>query len=944
MDDVTGQGFLLSPQQQRLWRLQEGAEATLYRARGALRIEGELDRDALRRALQDLVSRHEILRTAFQAVPGMDLPLQVVLDPAPLSWRETDLSGLDEGRRESGVAESLRASGPELDLDRGVVLLVTLVRMAPREHLLLLELPALCADPATFENLTLEIAAAYARARGLEPVEEEGEEPPMQYADLADWQNQLLESAESGEPLDRWREYWNEREIAAQLDIPLPFEEAAGPAEPFEPEAVPVPLSLELVTGIENLLREWEVPVALFVLTAWQILLRKSTGRPGVLVGVLHDGRRYEELRSALGPLARFLPVHVHLMDTLTPREVAALTREADEEVARRQERFSWAHLPGGGPRPPFFPVCFEAGGVTREYAFDGIRFSIDRRQGVLDRFKLALACTQRRGVYEIELRYDPRRFRRESAELLADRFQALLREIVEWPAAPLRDLEGLGRRERALLERFRHSDAPAAAAPGEGTIHRSFAAQAGRTPDRPAVWHAGSHLTYAELDARANQLAHYLIAAGIGLETPVAICLERSAEMVVAILGILKAGGAWVPLDPTHPPERMAHVLEDAGVPVLLTVEALLPSLPPENRAGVRVILLDREAEAIARRPGSSPEVEVPADALAYTIYTSGSTGRPKGVMVQHRSAVNLLAALEAAALGAAGPAPLRASLNAPLAFDASVQQLVLLLAGHTLFIVPEEVRTDGAALLGFLRDHALDLFDCTPSQLRILLAGGLLTAAGPVPRVVLVAGEPIDGPMWSALAQSGRTVFFNVYGPTECTVDATAHRIGTPPDGVIGRPLAGYEAGVLDAALRPVPFGAPGELAVGGAGLARGYRGRPDLTAERFVPDPSGARPGARIYRTGDLARFLPSATWSSWAGSTIRSRSAAIASSRGRSSPSCWSTRGCGRRPSSSARPAKGPCWRPICSRPARRPPGSMARRRTFTPSCAAGSRST
>jgi amino acid adenylation domain-containing protein/non-ribosomal peptide synthase protein (TIGR01720 family) len=861
MDDVTGQGFLLSPQQRRLWLLQQGGAATVYRAQGAVRIEGELNREALREALREVVSRHEILRTAFRVVPGMELPLQVILDPEPLPLRELDLSGLDTARREAGIADLFPAGRPGLDLDRGVVLLVSLVRLAPREHLLLLELPALCADPATFENLTAEVAAAYARACGLDPVEDEA--APMQYADLADWQNQLLESDDSAEHLDRWREYWREREIAAHLGASLPFErEEAGPTpEPFEPAALPVPLPLDLVEGIEGLLREWEVTVPLFVLAAWQILLRKSTGRPDVLVGVLHDGRRYEELRSALGPLARFLPVHVHLPDTLTPREVATLTREADEEVARRQERFSWAHLQGNVPRPPFFPVCFEAGEATREHAFAGIRFSIDRRQGVLDRFKLALACTQRRGVYELELRYDPRRFRRESAELLADRFQALLREIVEWPEAPLRELEGLGRRERALLERFRHSDAAAAAEPRQGAIHRLFAAQAGRTPDRPAVWHAGSHLTYAELDARANRLAHHLITAGIGLETPVAICLERSAEMVVAILGILKAGGAWVPLDPTHPPERMAHVLEDAGVPVLLTTEALLGSLPPENRAGVRVILLDREAEAIARRPGSDPEAEVPADALAYAIYTSGSTGRPKGVMVQHRSAVNLLAALETAALGAAGPPPLRASLNAPLAFDASVQQLVLLLAGHTLFVVPEEVRTDGTALLRFLRDHALDLFDCTPSQLRILLAGGLLAAAGPVPRVVLVAGEPIDGPTWSALAQSGRTVFFNVYGPTECTVDATAHRIGTPPAGVIGRPLAGYEASVLDAALRPVPLGAPGELAVGGAGLARGYRGRPDLTAERFVPDPSGARPGARVYRTGDLARFLPS-----------------------------------------------------------------------------------
>ncbi len=843
LDTAELQGFLLSPQQQRLWRLQGDEGVGAFRGQCALRLTGEVDREALSRSLDEAAARHEILRTAFRSMPGMELPLQVILDPAPVRLDELDRSAFEEADPEAFDRAALA---------RGDVFRARLVHVAPDEHLLVLDLPALCADLASLEALGAEIAAAYAGSPAAPDAE-----PPMQYADVADWQNQLLDAEEGAEHLDRWREHWREREIPALLDLRLPLEEPIGEeGGSFAPAEIPVPLPAGLADALARLAGEWEAPLPLVLLAAWQILLRRSTGRPDVLVGVLHDGRRYEELRTAVGPLARFLPIHVHLPETLTVHEAVELACAADEEASRRQERFSWAHLPGRDGVPAtrsFFPAGFEAWEAPPVH---GAKVSLARRSGVLDRYKLELASVLRGGELEIELRYDPARFRRESVEILAERFRTLLASVAACPEAPIQALDVIGEGEVRRLEGFAvfaAVDAPAG--DRSGTIHGLFEQQARRTPDRPAVWHDGSALTYVELDERANRLARRLIGLGVRLETPVAICFERSAVMVVAIFGILKAGGTWVPLDPTHPPERMAFVLDSVRAPLLLTTSSLRATVPAGE---TQVVCLDEET--LDDQPSTSPDIDVPEGAAAYAIYTSGSTGRPKGVMVEHRAAVNLLVGLEASVLPEGSP--LKASLNAPLAFDASVQQLVLLLAGHTLYVVPEEVRTDGAALVGFLQAQELDLFDCTPSQLRILLAGGLLSAAGSVPKAVLVAGEPIDEPTWAALAGSERTAFYNIYGPTECTVDATAHRIGTPPAGSIGRPLAGYEVRLLDSGLLPVPIGAPGELVIGGAGLARGYAGRPDLTAERFVPDPSlSGKPGARLYRTGDLARFDPS-----------------------------------------------------------------------------------
>ncbi|HEX2093652.1 MAG TPA: non-ribosomal peptide synthetase, partial [Longimicrobiaceae bacterium] len=388
--------------------------------------------------------------------------------------------------------------------------------------------------------------------------------------------------------------------------------------------------------------------------------------------------------------------------------------------------------------------------------------------------------------------------------------------------------------------------------------VHRAFEAQARRTPERPAVVYAGRSLSYAELDARASRLAHHLRARGVGPESRVGLCLERGTGMLVGVLGILKAGGAYIPLDPTHPAGRLAHLVAESGIGTLVSGAGLRERLPfPAER----VVDLDADRERISRESPAPPEGGAGPGNAAYVIHTSGSTGRPKGVAVPHAAVLQLAAALEEAVYR--GREGLRVSLNAPLVFDGSVKQWIQLLRGHTLHVVPERERTRPEHLLAWIRDSRVEVLDCTPTVLRGLLAAGLGERGRHAPALILSGGEALDPATWTALAALPGTRTCNLYGPTEFTVDATAGWVHESPEPTLGRPLAGTGLCLLDAGLAPVPDGESGEIYLAGERLARGYLGRPDLTAERFLPDPFAPAPGGRMYRTGDLARRAPDGT---------------------------------------------------------------------------------
>ncbi|HEU0078066.1 MAG TPA: amino acid adenylation domain-containing protein, partial [Longimicrobiaceae bacterium] len=469
-------------------------------------------------------------------------------------------------------------------------------------------------------------------------------------------------------------------------------------------------------------------------------------------------------------------------------------------------------------------------------------------------KFDLMLSMEEDAGGFSGAWEYDPGLLEAATVRRMGAHFERLLLGALEEPGTPVGALPLLSTAEASqLLDGFGRTDPADAPDAPDAPLHRLFEEQAARTPGAAAVVFRDESLTFAELDRRASQLARALRERGVGPESRVAVCMERGTGMIVSVLAAWKAGGAYVPLDPAAPPGRIAGVLEECAARVVLASGAAADVLPP----GVEV--LDPGAGHVAAAKGGALEGGAGPENLAYVIYTSGSTGRPKGVMVEHRSVANLAAALRRAVYERRGEAaPPRVAMNGALTFDTSVKQIVQLLSGSTLVVLPEEVRYDAAALAAALRDGAVEVLDCTPAQLRMLRAAGALDAPGSPLTVVLVAGEAIAPPTWRVLAADPARRYWNLYGPTEATVDASLRLVsgaGGAPS--IGRPLANVRLYVLDARLRPVPAGVPGELYVGGAGVARGYLGRPELTAERFVPDPFGPA-GARLYRTGDRARW--------------------------------------------------------------------------------------
>ncbi|HEX6159519.1 MAG TPA: amino acid adenylation domain-containing protein, partial [Thermoanaerobaculia bacterium] len=464
-------------------------------------------------------------------------------------------------------------------------------------------------------------------------------------------------------------------------------------------------------------------------------------------------------------------------------------------------------------------------------------------------KFDLTFELTETANGLAGSLKYATALYTPETIERMVAHFVALCHAIAEMPAAKIGDLDLIGEQEKQqLLLGFNETRADY---PADKCIHDLFAEQVSLHSADIAVACGNESLTYQQLHERSRRVAIDLQSCGVQPDSIVGLCTERSVDSMVGLLAILEAGGAYLPLDSDYPDERLSYMLQDSGAAIVLTQEKFREKLTALAPAGTRVIALDAPAAEIGTR-----ELRQQAGPrnLAYVIYTSGSTGMAKGVMVEHQSVVNLFFALESSVYGAAKAGGLRVSLNGPLTFDTSVKQLVQLLGGHSLEIIPEAVRRDGEALLQYVRERQIEVFDCTPSQLRLLLDAGLLSET-PDLQLVLVGGEAIDNATWSTLAGSPIR-FFNVYGPTECTVDATVCAIETNVAPALGRPIANVQVYVVDENDRPQPIGVPGELCIAGDGVARGYLNRPELTQQKFVANPFV--PGTRMYRTGDLARW--------------------------------------------------------------------------------------
>lgn len=840
------EGFRLSPQQRRLWRLQSPGGAVSFVAQSAVIIEGPLKPETLRAALEQVVERHEILRTIFHHLPEIELPLQVIAG-GRLCWRQeprTMEGSLNEHRAELEAILN-EARQPAFDLKNGPVLRALLFELADGSHLFIITLPSLLADPATLEKLLTEIWDAYAAGRG-------GEQPnaqTIQYADLSEWQNELLET----EDANPGKEYWRRQHLLSARPLKLPYVNHSFDREPSEPSRLATRIPATLTAELKEMARASGCSLQALLLACWQILLCRLTGEPLMVTSTRFDGRNYAETENALGLCARYLPVRTHLAKSLSFAHVAKALFESLEESSEWQEYFieESDQLPPGkksdGLRIGFEYVQWP---LPRQVA--GLTVSFYELYSHFDRHDLKLSCVEKEDTLLLEFFYDAASFEKSVVDRLAGNLQALLKSALARPNISISRLEILSDAERQqLLSEFNDT---AREIEHELCIHEVFEQQVKRSPDATALLFQKERLSYRELNERAGELAERLQALGVGPETLVGICVERSIEMIVGILAILKAGGAYLPLDPSYPKERLAFMLEDTHVPVLLTERPLLEQLPAY---AAHTICLDQESAPLMN--ASSIALAKPSpDNPAYVIYTSGSTGRPKGVVISHRN----LCHSTAARLSFYDASPARFLLTSSFAFDSSVAGIFWTLCSGGTLVLPEEgVQRDVPRLAELIAEHHISHLLTLPSVYALLLEH---TRSQPLelPSTVIVAGEACHGELIRQhLEISARTDLFNEYGPTESTVwsaayDCRSHDTKSPVP--IGRPIMNTQVFLLDAELELVPVGFPGEVYIGGCGLARGYHNNPELTAERFIPDPFAGRAGARLYRTGDLARY--------------------------------------------------------------------------------------
>jgi amino acid adenylation domain-containing protein len=849
----------LSFAQERLWfldRLEPGMAT--YSMPAAIRLQGRLDVPVLEQVITALVRRHEVLRTSFTTVDGR--PQQNVNRPTSWSIPVTDLSRPDADSQEAEVrALALQEARAPFDLTAGPLLRTRLLRLSEQEHVLLLTMHHIVCDGWSVAVLQQEVAELFAaisagRPPALAPL-------AIQYADFAVWQRQWL----GGELLAAHLSYWQDQ-LAGLTTLELPTDRPRPPVQSSRGAHYRFTLDAQLTTGLRRVSDRHQATLFMSLLAIFDLLLHRYSGQSDIVVGTPIANRNRTETEPLIGFFVNTLVMRADLAGDPSFSELLRRVRETALDAYAHQdlpfERLvSELGVGRDQSRTPLFQVMLILQNATRQQLeIPGLTLTPLTIETKVAKFDLTLQLEERGETLDGRIEYSTDLFDLTTIERMAGHLQRLAAAAAADPERRLSELPLLTESELELLHRWNDTKLDV---PRNRCIHEVFAAQAARTPQAVAVVSGERQVSYAELDQRSSQLASYLRSLGVAPAERVGLFLQRSPEMVTGLLATLKAGGAYLPLDINAPAERLRTVLDDAGARVVLTQERLRQQLPGEE---LRVVCLDSDRGLIEDEASAAPDVvATTGDSAAYLIYTSGSTGRPKGVLIEHRAVLNLVAALRQAVYD---QLQLRIGLLAEIVFDASVQQIfACLLQGHALYIVDDAARCDGNRLARYLEAHSLDVIDCTPTLLRLLVDSGWPGEGAQALRQILVGGEALSRNLIKRLfSRSGAQgiVVTNLYGPTESCVDVTAFQIAhgdaLPAGPVIplGRPLANTRIYILDRYRQPVPVGVVGELWIAGAGLAREYLGDTRLTSERFVSLPGIGE--ERVYRSGDLARFRP------------------------------------------------------------------------------------
>jgi amino acid adenylation domain-containing protein len=854
------QDLPLSFPQERLWLLHQlHPESVAYHVMRPMRVTGALDVQLLQRALTEVLNRHEVYRTTIGTKHGR--PVQIIHPPQPIELPITDLRDLPREEREERVRQLIESEGQRpFDLAHGPLWRLSLLQLDEEEYLLMFSEHHVLHDGWTEGRLVLDFIALYAAFAENQPYPLP--ELSIQYADFAYWQRQTFQ----GEMLETLLSYWRKQlaDIPPMLELPTDFPRPAVMS--FRGANSNWEFTPELTKAINAFSRREGVTLYMTLLAAFNVLLHRYTKQEDIAIGAPIANRNRVETEWLTGFFVNTLVMRNDLSGDPEFREMLRRVREVALGAYTHQDMPFERLVEDLQPdrtlnRQPLFQVMFVLQNAPNPpIELPGMTFETLRVHNRTSKFDLLLSMREDGDHLTAALEYNTDIFAEATIRRMLQHFQNLLEEIVAHPEQRISELSLMKEPERQqLLVEWNDTQA---AYPEDRSLMQLFEDQVARTPDAVAITFGEESLTYRQFNERGNQLAYFLRPLGVGPEVFVGICMQRSIEMMVAVLGVLKAGGAYVPLDPTYPKDRLAYMMEDARARVLLTQEHLLESLPEHS---AQVICLDTSRELIARESVENPASDTWAESLVYVTYTSGSTGRPKGIGMIQRPLLNLLEWMNR---NTQLPEGARTVQFASLSFDVSFQDMFSTwFSGGTLVLLTEAQRRDIGGLSGILTDSEVHRI-FIPAVALQQLAEGLIAhdpQASHLRRVIAGSEQlQITQPIARFFSEAKDCSLHNEYGPSETHVvpclslpDEVQDGPSRPP---IGRPIFNTQIYLLEKSLQPTPIGVPGELYIGGAGLARGYLGRPDLTAEKFVPDPFSRQPGARLYRTGDLARYYP------------------------------------------------------------------------------------
>ncbi|MDZ8023961.1 MAG: amino acid adenylation domain-containing protein [Nostoc sp. DedQUE11] len=844
----------LSFAQQGLWFINQLTPNTpTYNIPIIISFKGCVNLTALQDSLNEIIRRHEALRTSFKLVDGQ--PVQFINQAVPLILDVEDLRSLSDSDCIQQAKRLAREFAQQpFDLSAQSLVRAKILHLNDKNYQLLVTLHHIIADGWSISLLIKELAALYeAFSLGKSPLPE----LPIQYGDFANWQRKSLD----GERIQRLLNYWKQKLSGELTVLQLPTDRPRSPVQTFNGAQAKLVFSQTLTKELKNLSRQQGVTLFMTLLAGFKTLLYRYTGQTDILVGSPIASRNRAEIQSLIGFFVNVLVMRTDLSGDLSFEDLLARVKSTALEAYTHQdlpfEKLVEELKPSRDlSYNPLFQVMFVLQNVPKpNLSLSNVSITYEEGYNGTSKFDLTVFMEDSEGGLIATCEYNTNLFNADTINRMLEHFETLLESIVSDPKQNIADLQLLTPSEiRQLLVEWNNTKTDY---PRDKCIHQLFEEQVEKTPNAIAVVFENQQLTYRELNNRANQLAHYLKKLGVKPEVLVGICIERSLLMVVAVLGILKAGGAYLPLDPAHPKERLAFILEDTNSPVLLTQESLIEKLPTDD---IKVICLDSHWQKIAQEFSENPVCKTDVANLAYVIYTSGSTGKPKGTLIPHQGLLNYLSWCTQAYTVELGKGT---TVHSSLAFDLTITSLFSpLLVGRQVELIPENhsIESLGNALR---QESNLSLVKITPAEL-LLLSGQLSsTEVAGITRAFIIGGENLlteSISFWKKFAPN--TMLVNEYGPTETVVGCCIYRV--PKDEIesssvpIGQPIANTQLYVLDEYHQPVPIGVPGELYIGGAGLARGYLNRPELTAVKFIPHPFSNEPGARLYKTGDLARY--------------------------------------------------------------------------------------